>query len=413
MLIEVLVSGLLLVIVALGVFAGFDGASATSGTIKARAMASGVAQQDQERMRAFKLALLSNYRETRSQTIAGVPYKVVSRGDWISDASGSTACGSASARADYLKISSTVTWPAMVGAKPIKAESLVAAPNGSFGPSQGSLGVTVRDGSGTGVGGVPVSLSGTAARTDVTDDFGCVLYAFLPAGNYTVTLAAPGYVDRQGSNTVTKSVSVIGEATNNVSLEYDRAGSIDIRFDTKVGAAAPQPANWDTATISHSGLNPPGTRLFGTAGVSKATLAAGGLFPFNDPYAVYAGNCGNANPSVYGHTPAFVTVAAGTGYGATVRLPALNLDVRRAGAPLAAARVRVTPKVIGCAGVLTFATNAAGVLPAPGVPYGAYDVCADDGTRRAVVQNVFNTDPNGTAPVALNVPNTGATGTCA
>src|SRR2546423_15224663 len=90
--VELVVSAALLIVIVTGTFSAFDQASATSGSIKSRAEASGVAQQDQERMRAFKAVDLSNYRATRTQTVAGVSYTVASRADWVDDQSGTTSC---------------------------------------------------------------------------------------------------------------------------------------------------------------------------------------------------------------------------------------------------------------------------------------------------------------------------------
>src|SRR5919204_544579 len=58
-LVEVLVSALLVALIAVGVFAGFDAASATSGNNKSRGVAATLAQQDQQRMRAMKLSDLA------------------------------------------------------------------------------------------------------------------------------------------------------------------------------------------------------------------------------------------------------------------------------------------------------------------------------------------------------------------
>src|ERR1700730_11019685 len=101
--IELVVSAALLVVVVVGMFSAFDQASATSGSIKSRATGAGVAQQDQERLRAFKAVDLSNFRQTRTQTVSGVAYTVVSRADWVSDGTGTTSCATnGTAKADYL-----------------------------------------------------------------------------------------------------------------------------------------------------------------------------------------------------------------------------------------------------------------------------------------------------------------------
>lgn len=410
-LVEVLVTAVLVALVAIGIFAGLDGASATSGRNKARAVAAGLAQQDLERLRGMKVSSLSNLRETNTQSVAGVSYTIKSRSDWITDSSGTASCTSSDAKADFLKITSTITWPAMGSLKPVVSESLVAPPNGSFATNQGSLAVQLRDRNAAGVGGLQVSLNGPPSFSDFTNSLGCVLWGFLPAGNYTVNFSQAGYVNPQGVSAVSQPVSVVGESTNTVSYDYDRAGEITVSFDTKVGAAAPQAAQSGTASVAHSSLAAPGTRVFGS-GTPATTIAATNLFPFTSAYGVYAGDCVGADPRTYGQAAGMVTVSPAGAHTATVRMPALNLNVTRGGTPLNNARVRTTATATGCGGTSTSFTNSSGKLTNPGFPYGTYNVCADDGTRKFVVNGVSDTNPAGSATVNLPVPTSGTTGTC-
>ena len=126
-LIEVMVSAVVVVLVSLGVLKSLDAANARSGDQKFKSVASNLAQQDQERLRAYRSQDLSNVEETRCvwQTPAGptvhdpecndtdkpnaLKYRIISRTDWVSDQSGTRSCGTG-ARADYLRISSTVVW---------------------------------------------------------------------------------------------------------------------------------------------------------------------------------------------------------------------------------------------------------------------------------------------------------------
>ena len=189
--IELVVSAALLIVIVTGTFSAFDQASATSGSIKSRATGAGVAQQDQERLRAFKAVALSNYRETRTQTVAGVPYTVVSRVDWVSDGTGTTSCATnGTAKADYLHLTSTVTWPRMGPVKPVQLDSLLAPPAGSFSQAQGTLIVSAQNPAGQPVSGVPVTAVGPQSLSDTTNSLGCVVWGFVTAGNYTVSVEA-------------------------------------------------------------------------------------------------------------------------------------------------------------------------------------------------------------------------------
>src|SRR3954471_13613438 len=78
-LIEVMMSALIVAIVSVGVLAGIDASSATSGSNKARGIAASIAQDDQERMRSMQPDDLAAMRfQRRTVTVAGVAYQVTS-----------------------------------------------------------------------------------------------------------------------------------------------------------------------------------------------------------------------------------------------------------------------------------------------------------------------------------------------
>ncbi|MDQ3870660.1 MAG: hypothetical protein M3301_03465 [Chloroflexota bacterium] len=424
-LIEVMVSAMLVAMLAVGVLRGLDAANANSGNNKARAVAADLAQQDQERLRAYRAKELSNARETRTRTVAGVPYTVTSRADWVSDTSGTQSCSGSSARADYLKISSTVTWPQMYGAKPVSVHSLVAPPNGSFG-SQGSLAVQVLNRSGAGVTGVAVEVSGPKAVGGTTDSAGCVFFGFLTAGNYTVKFSKPGYVDANGVNQVVRTVGVQDEVTQNVPIDYDLAGGMTINVDTKrLGVTMASKAAY--VSVGHSQLASPGARVFGN-GSPASSFSAGSLFPFPSAYAVYAGNCTGANPSNLpppaSVAPGLVTITPGATPAVTVRQPAVQLMRYLSGntgstTPLPqGSRVTLVAKSLGCGGKSAYTTDTEGFLsptPAtssvdPGVPYGTYDVCAVYAGTELKLSGVAVDVPDGKT---VNLSTNGAVaGTC-
>jgi type II secretory pathway pseudopilin PulG len=414
-LIEVMVSAVLVALIGIGVFTGLDAASATSGQNKARSIATHVAQDDQERLRSFRVGELSNLNETRTVNVAGVPYTVVSRATWVSDGSGSQSCTNSSNEASYLRIRSSVSWPSIGTAKPVSLTSLVAPPNGSFAANEGSLVVQVRDRLGVGIQGVSVSASGPTSLSDTTDESGCAFFGYVATGTYTVSLGQAGYVDSQGGAAPSRQATVIGEETATVAFDYDQAASATVSFNTSVGGTV-RAAQAEYVTLAHSGLQAPGTRIFGT-GTSAASIPAGSLFPFPSPYAIFSGNCSGADPRNYGQAAGLLTAGPGGSYAITVREPAIRIRVRKNLVNLNNARVRLTPKSTGCAGVLTRSTNSSGAMPEPGFPYGTYDVCADDNlgasSRRVTRTNVVNTNPAGTSVLTFDILTTNPiTGPC-
>lgn len=420
-LIEVLVSALILAVVSLGTYAALDSASATSGSDRNRTLANEVAQQDQERLRAFRAVDISNYSAARTQVSAGVSFTVASKADWITDSSGTASCAAGTAKASYVRITTTVSWPNMRGVDPIVLSSLMAPPNGSFSADQGSLAIQVIDRNGNGIPNVPVSISGAKSLSDTTNSGGCVLWGYLPSGNYTRTATAGGLVDQDGNSPSIRTVGVIGQQTTIDTVQLDTAGSIRATFDTVPNGVAAQSTLVDTITVKHPSMSPPNLKVFGTTGTFGANLTATPLFPFTSQYQAYAGSCTGADPTNYGVAPTYVSVNPGAQSAVTLREPALNLLVKRGSVAYAGAHLRVTATAPGCTGTVTMRSNNAGkLIPLslpltgldPGMPYGDYTVCADDGTHAVTVAGIQNRAAAGSAVTTLTIPTTGATGTC-
>jgi Tfp pilus assembly protein PilV len=395
-LIEVLVSALLMVLVASGVYLGLDGASATSGVNKRRSASSELAQQDQDRMRSMTVNDLSNYRGSRTVTVNAIDYTIDSRATWVTDSTGSASCTSGATGANYLSISSSVTWPTMT-VPPVTVESVIAPPVGSFSSNQGSLAIQVRDRNGVGVPGVDVSLSGARSYTDTTNAQGCVLWGYLPVGNYDVAVAKTGYVDQQGVAQPSKPIGVVGAATNTLAFDYDLGGRIQANYQTWNGSAV-VPANGTEFTAVSSYLTVP-LAPFGD-GAPHASFTSSLVFPFTSPYGVYAGNCAGADPLANGQRAQLAQVNPGATAVAAVREPPINLRVVNGAAPVANAAVKLTGTGSGCGALPVQLTGATGYLPNPAYPYGRYTACVQAAGRAQTVTltgatTLANTSPTG------------------
>jgi hypothetical protein len=380
MLIEVVVSGLLLALLAVGLFGAFDGSARVSVRNKERATSARLAQEDQERLRGLPVTQISNLRESTPKVIGGVTYTVASRADWVADAAGNTTCAAGDARADYLKIQSTVT-PSKAGAKPVVVSSMVNPKLGSFGAGTGSLAVEVLNRDDAGVAGLPVTITGAVTDTDATNADGCAFFGYEPTGNYTITYSAAGFVDYQGVTSVSEATSVSSGAVSSKSLRYDRAGSATVRFETSDNGTV-KPASYDAVRLVHSKAS----RALDT-GSDAATVTMTGLFPFADAYAAYAGECDQNNPASYAVTPANplhgVIVPRGADQTVTVRLPMITIRVRKAGSSpatyLANRRVRFTsPCGVTAATPIRQAVTDTNGYARIALPYGDWTVCADN-----------------------------------
>jgi type II secretory pathway pseudopilin PulG len=431
-LIEVLVTALVVLILAAGTFATFDASSHATGLAKARSTALTLAQQDQARLRAMPMADLSNLHNgvtTRNACDdAGgncITYTITSNADWVNDGQGVQSCTQANAGFDYLKITSTVSWPGIAGHVPATEESLVTPPVGTFGPGEGALAVKVVRADGiTGIPNVPVALSGTKNFNGVTNSQGCVVWGLLPStGSYTVTASAPNFIDVNGNPTITQSASVTEQALTTVTVLYDQAASANVSFSSKVNTTGQTfTEKVDRVTVTQPKLTP--ARSFGTAGTKVASLPLPGLFPFGagspgGPYQMYAGDCPGQNPAQ--QTPPetnlqfLPSLTAGGLASAQLQLPAFDFKVRVASAGTGSTyrggnngasmhdavagdnvQVKVTPTTPGCSattptleGIDTSGTNAARMQD-PGFPYGTYTVCVQATVKTTVRRESFS-----------------------
>jgi Tfp pilus assembly protein PilV len=417
-LVETIVSAVVLLVIALATLAAVDRAQSTSAIGKGRSVAASLAEQDQERLRSLPASSLSTYRlnhsSSRQVTVGGLSYNVASTVDWVRDATGATpSCTSDDNQADYLNITSTVTGNAV---RPVTISSLVSPPL-AFSNNRGTLAVKILDGGDQPVVGLPVSISGPTAVTDTTNEVGCAVFAFIPAGDYRVQFSRSEWVDPTGDNTPDVTPTVNPGKVNQISVQYDHAGAITVRFDTKIGTAAPTPSSAWTASAMHTGVTGSGIRSYvadeakpttTTPPYTRDSIVLSNLFPFRSGYQTFAGECKGSNPDTAMNTTDWFTTGGGVGdvvtvppgdttsNVVTVRQPALTMQVKDgAGNIESGANVVLTPKDTTCINPpapapptspvkLKATTNASGMMTKynatlydPGVPFGKYDICVD------------------------------------
>ena len=420
-LVEAMVGAMILLFVGFGVLKVLDRSTALGGEQKQQAVAGNVAQSEQDQVRALSLAEQSNLRRSMPYDVGGVRYTAVSRADWVNDSTGDTSCTTGASSADYLKLTTIVTWPQMGRRKPIELESLIAPGVRSFGANQGSLAVQVTDRDGHGVSGLQLNLSGAASLSDATNANGCVMWGYLTAGSgYTLGFSRPpDWVTPDGSTVVSKPVAVVGDQTSIVALQYDRGGYLQTSFVTKrTATGALMPTNPEVAHVAHSGAG--GVPL--TWPVTGSTATSRLLFPFSSAYTVQPDTCAASETPATPEEPIPVSPAAPspvtgivtpgtTTTTATLRLPSPNIRVTFAGTALVGATVRVTT---ACGTVYRRTTTTNGVLTDPGFPYSPTPlaICATNGTRQ-VLTTRSNTNFNASSNFTVNITATSPLGTCA
>jgi hypothetical protein len=412
-----MMSALLIALAATAVFKGIDGATATSSQSKSRAAATTLAHEDQERMRSMDPRKLASYNPAPAQKVVNrIRYTITSTADWVSDRTDSESCTKGEGRVTYVKISSKVEWPDMVGSKPVMASSIVAINNAY---AKGSLAVKLVDRTGaTGVQDIPVSVDPPVGLTKQTNTAGCVVFDGLNSGAYFGQFSKVGYVDPNGANLVrpTNGWNVTTGSTAISTYQYDLAGQINFAFDTKYLTNAA----WDIASppgneVSVLHQNIPGPPFQGMRQETVADNSPGytfdELFPFTTPYASFAGNCATSAPAWT--TPSSATVpSGGTAPQSPVklRMPALGVRVQRnAGTPAASADVIIKPVAAGCVPTKQLqatSTNSFTLAPTSAtardfaLPPGDYTVCADtrvgtSGSADRRLLTVSNDNENG------------------
>ena len=433
-LMEAVIAAAVLMVVILGVLKGLDTANRSSGREKARAVASALTEQDQERLRSFRAVDLSNYEETRSVVVNNVTYTIDSKAEWVRDSTGGTeSCNSSTTQADYMRVEST-TSSGFVATPipPITMASLVAAPIGAFGTNQGTLGVQVNDRDGAGVPGMPVTISGPASMTNETNSVGCAIFAYVPVGTYTARLNEAGWVDQGGATNSSKGATVTDGDVSITTMTYDRAASVQVSFDTVTARDGLVSAKGTSVSGSNSSVpagpfsSAAGLRLWDPAGsVPQTSIDATSMFPFSDGYGMFAGACGGADPTnttndiddYYDTNPgAYVNPEPGLASPPiTLRMPSTNLKVLRNGAPIPIVQpvhIVFTSRTPGCTEKfeLSAATDANGWVNTPALPFGDYQVCVDNTRllplpivlqKKTTTVNIQNRKPGGILPAPV------------
>jgi type II secretory pathway pseudopilin PulG len=168
LLVEVMVGTLVLGITTLALLSGLDGAQNTGAKNKARSEYAALAQQDIERLRSKPITALSNYSETRTVQVGPADYTVTSETEWVNDSSGVVSCTDDNAKAEYMKVSSTVTSPNDTLQTPTKETTLLTPAPGAFSATSGTAAVLLTDRDGNPRPGVSVALGGPGSFSDTS-----------------------------------------------------------------------------------------------------------------------------------------------------------------------------------------------------------------------------------------------------
>ena len=238
LLVEVLVSASILLTVGAGVVLVLMTSDAQSSLQRSKALATDVAQNKLDALRAIGYNDLRPLSETATVTEGGVDFTVVSTAAPVSQTDAPTGCVISRAR-DYMTLKASVTWAEMGTRKPVVLQTMVAAPIGAG----GGLVVSVTGALGQAMPNIPVMLS-SGGGSATSDASGCARWDAVAAGSgYSLSASVPGYVAPNGQQDVNiTGLNIEAEETAQKSFAYDRGGSVRLQFQQKTAARRLDPS---------------------------------------------------------------------------------------------------------------------------------------------------------------------------
>lgn len=418
-------SAVVLVIIAGGTLTALTATKEAGAQERFRSQAAAIAQEDQARLRAMRISDLSNsFTESRPITQNGNQYTVTSTATYVTDSGGATtSCTENTTNTEYVKATSSVTWPSIGGRPAVVINSLIAVPTGATAVNKGALQVAITDRNGAPRTNVPVTASGPTNLSGTTGTNGCVIWSNIPIGTYTVTPVLAGAVDANGVAPGAQTADVLSQSTKTVALQYDSPGRIAAQFQFRPynGVGTTTAGQAVGVGVSQTGMTI--DRFGGSGALATTQTTAMTLFPFTSPYAVYAGTCTANKPPApsTGLQAATVTPGGTTNLNTTgtagnqkVQLFPLYLTAFNGTSSTSpgtkASNATVVIKDLDCPKTYNFTTNSAGQLALPGLPYSDYSVCVRNsaGNRRYQNASIAVNSINGTT---LNVYMGSATST--
>jgi type II secretory pathway pseudopilin PulG len=347
LLVEVIVSALLVGMIVVATFTGFDVVGRTSTEQRRHNAAAVLAAESQEQLRSDNsTTLLALERSPHSYTrlVSGTTYTVTQKATF-GNGSSTTGCSATEegtkGKGTYIAVSSSVTWPGMTG-KAVTQSSIITPPTGS------ALTVEVNNGNtATPTSGVTIAItytaveaSGTTTLEATTGSAGCVLFAGIPATSAKLKVReTSGIVNKQGTLTwPEEELTLAPNVLTNHQVVLAPGGAITATFayegsnrykhkqNDPNSAEIEEAVTGDTFVVYNANMKEPlpdfqtGSNqvlqnfpgglfevLPGSVGSYKGEAttqkeptkyARGNLFPFpaNQNWTVYAGDCESNDP---------------------------------------------------------------------------------------------------------------------
>jgi len=450
LLIEVLISAMLVAIIVVATFSGFEAATRTSADQRRHNEAAVLAAQSQEALRsdpASALDALEYASHSYTKTVGGTTYTITQEAQPLNSSGTGTGCNATESKAENganIQITSSVNWALLQSAKrlPLKDVSVITPPIGS------ALEVDVTNGGVQDVQGVtakatfvPVESSAPTTVEGITNNKGCVVLTGIAATSATVEIPErTGFVTPWSSLIwKTKEVKIAPNITTHYPVTYDEGGRINAKFTYAGKEIATAGQGSDTFVAFNSAITEGAKFLVGSTaftysevegeekykastGTYEATAstpgAVGGHFPNSDlfpfessKWSVYAGDCTKDNPEALTAKSSeeikdpSALVEPGKAQSVEIPLSYLTLNIANGIYPGTKTLETATPYPVKitnaeCAGggtpngasgtTLTHTQNtSSGHLTNPYQPWGKYEFCLYNAANKTVFKTTF------------------------
>nr|WP_231134527.1 type II secretion system protein [Motilibacter deserti] len=375
-----------------------------------RSVASSLASQQIEAVRASKAVDIPDGLVTSSSTVNGTTYTVRQNANFVSSGASGSLCTSSSSTLAYKLVTVEVTWPGMRSEKPVRMETLEAVGLGAdaLDATKATIAVLVRTPAGTLVSDALVTLGNGLSRLTGLD--GCAVFTGVAADtSYYPSVSKSGYVNRDGQATWTAGSSGVSAARGEVGRmtvdTYAPSGSLAVTLRSANGFPVPsslgltmQSTIWTTSPVrsfpdcTNAPTPPISCVSWGSSAdptVQARPRVATALFP--DRYTAWAGTCTPGAPATSA-TTGLQRVNEGATTPATLQL--VDLLVRPPGVT-GANRVWLQNTGTGCASEQWALTEDASTP-------GTYRIALPAGTTTwRVVTTATSAPPTSTAQVVV------------
>ncbi len=290
-LIEVVITALFVGLIAVGTLTGFQVLDRASADERFHDEAELLAAQSQEHLRsdpantldelAGQGGSLEEHKRTYTLAVDGTTYTIKQAAQYFNEAKPGSDCSGIGATesgskedGDYLRVTSSVTWPQLHTRKAVSESSIVTPPDGSALEIDATNGA-LPEGNLSGVNATikytgveskePTMLEGTTGAS------GCIVFGGIPATTAKVEVKElSGYVTESGSTKVpTKEVTVAPNITTHDQMVLNEGGAITAEFMYNG-----TPVEGNTFVAAYEGAHNPNSEY--TVGAPKFEYESGG-----------------------------------------------------------------------------------------------------------------------------------------